>query len=121
MASCGVPAAVADAATGQAWQRVVDCEHPERPARLVPVSKPAQQASPTAGGHAAREEVRAGSTVDLWSSTAAGLHVKSVALETAPVGQPIHVRGVMGTTTLRGIVRGPSSVELAPAGWGEKQ
>ncbi|WP_446742367.1 hypothetical protein [Silvibacterium acidisoli] len=63
------------------------------------------------------EEVRAGTAVDLWSGTGAAIHVKSVALETAQVGQPIHVRGVLGTAALRGIVRGPGSVELAPAGW----
>jgi hypothetical protein len=120
-ATCGSPSVVTDAATGQGWQRILDCEHPEQPARLIPVSKSELHTLPAAAAHAAREEVRAGSTVNLWSGAGAVMHVKSVALENALVGQPVHVRGVMGSATLRGIVRGPGSVELTPAGWGEKR
>lgn len=120
---------VTDASTGQRWARVVDCDHPEWPAKLVPLGEAEKQevsAAGTAGSAApvsrpAPVVIHAGTTVNLWSHAVSGLHLTGVALETASFGQTIHVRGGLGAATLRGIVRGPDSVELLAPGWERKQ
>jgi hypothetical protein len=111
------------------WRVENDPAHPERPARLVevpwnlPVSTPGtknpagEPSRPAAEPHAPM--VRAGMRVTVWRRGAeAEIHIAGTALEGGNAGRIIRVRAGLSNAMLRGIVRGPGSVELLPGkGW----
>lgn len=132
VAALGTATLVRDWALHREWRMQLDQAHPERPARLVevPWNTPARavaerSAAKLQGNSAAAEElrpvpvVRAGMRVAVWRlSGEAEIHMAGTALETGGVGKIIRVRAGLRNATLRGIVRGPASVELVYGkGW----
>lgn len=114
---------LSDPALNRSWAVVVDCRHPGWPPRLQEARSPGESAgsmrvSPGTGqpnkpvAHAAIPAVQSGTRVELWSDGGSRIRLSGIAVESAKVGQPIHVRAGLGAVPLRGIVRGPHSVEL---------
>jgi hypothetical protein len=120
-----------DAELKLSWAAMVDCRHPEWPARLVIVDAVPDEhggrrnpggSMPADRAVTAPIRIASGSRVDVWRGGEQQIRLSGVAVESAMVGQPIHVRAGLGNTPLRGIVRGPHSVELTEenkAGWRE--
>ena len=117
---------VFDAALKRSWAVMIDCRHPNWPAQAVEVpSREAEAASMSAHAIQARSSrldaavIASGSRVELWQDGDASIRLTGVALESGKVGQSIRVRAGLGFKFLRGIVRGPHSVELAAiqTGW----
>ncbi len=120
-----------DAELKLSWAAMVDCRHPEWPARLVIVDAVPDERggrrNPVGGmpedrAAAAPIRIASGSRVDVWRVGEQQIRLSGVALESAMLGQLIHVRAGLGNAPLRGIVRGPHSVELAEenkTGWRE--
>jgi len=120
---------VFDAPLKRNWAIMIDCTHPNWPAQAIEV--------PSMEGEGLRMTARAthsdalllpapvivsGSPVELWRDGEASIRLAGVALESGVVGQSIRVRAGLGLKFLRGIVRGPHSVELAEdikTGWRE--
>jgi Chaperone for flagella basal body P-ring formation len=127
-ASCGVVTVKRDAVRDLQWAVVVDCEHPERPARLVPaVGKdvvPVRVVAAAVPVAVVKEiaplVVRAGETVRVWSNDGVvKMDTTGVAQESGGVGKRIRVRmlrqGMESTEVERfvtGVVAGPGSVEM---------
>lgn len=116
----------------RSWAVVVDCRHPERPPTLMPVkgrpSAPHRVSGRDVAGRggvpgnsSAKVWLRAGSPVRIWKNGAVRVQLSGTAVESAPMGAEVTVRGGGGGALLRGIVRGADSVELLPAvaGWRE--
>ncbi len=131
--TCGPGGTVRDWGLRLAWVVQQDCDHPERPARLleVPWSQPnapgAENGAKSGAGCAApgqsREkpstlpapEVRAGMRVTLWRrNETTEVHLDGTALGTARTGEAVAVKAGLHGATLRGTVRGPGRVELEP-------
>lgn len=118
------PAAVVrDWGLHRQWAVERDREHPAGPARLV--EEPWTAPRPASGkavaargaGRATAPVVRAGRRVSVWRrQDEAEIRMTGTALESGGLGEPIRVRAGWSNATLRGIVRGPDSVELAPRG-----
>ncbi len=118
---------VSDPALHRSWGVIVDCDHPDWPPHLVEVRRlevrPAGAVSGAMLGKQGKTEqipqsdtgapaVQSGSRVELWSDGAPRIRLSGIALESAPLGKSIHVRAGLGAVPLRGVVRGPHSVEL---------
>jgi len=114
---------VSDPALNRSWAVVVDCSHPGWPPHLIEVQYAGEgtTSTPTNPGmnppnepapRAVIPAIQSGSRVELWSDGAPRIRLSGIALESAPVGKSIHVRAGLGLIPLRGIVRGPHSVEL---------
>jgi hypothetical protein len=134
-AACGPGSTVRDWGLHLQWTVERDCNHPERPARLVEVpwtaagvavhvasgtaSDDAKKTSPrTASAPKAAQaapEVRAGMRVTLCRQDEnSAVRLSGTAMRTARTGETIPVRAGWRGTVLQGIVRGPSLVELLP-------
>ncbi|GGH14706.1 flagella basal body P-ring formation protein FlgA [Silvibacterium dinghuense] len=116
-----VEAVVHDATTRRDWLRMRDCAHPEWPAHLQldPIGQRLKEPLGYAEAKAlpAPIVVKAGMPVTVWQDGTAHIRLSGVAAQSAPIGGEIVVRLGSGWL-LRGVVRGPGSVELsAPAGW----
>ncbi|WP_263365857.1 flagella basal body P-ring formation protein FlgA [Edaphobacter bradus] len=107
----------------QQWRTTTDCEHPERPAqsRLIASSWTLARTNPTANlasKPTAPLVVRAGERVHLWGQEAnVRMEITGIAEESGAIGSFVHVRLTQPTAgvseqQLRGIVRGPSNVEM---------
>jgi hypothetical protein len=116
---------VVDRGSGARWATVMDCKHPEWPARMVllPASSSQVPAEAREVAVVARHHffVRAGEKVKLWSSDdLLRIEVDGIAEETKEEGQRIRVRLIqhMGSygqspeRQLMGVVRGSGDVEL---------
>ncbi len=127
--ACGPGGTVRDWGLRLAWVVQRDCDHPERPARLVevPWSEPAALGARSGAGCAApgrsREkssalpapEVRTGMRVTLWRrNETTDVRLDGIALGTARTGEAVAVKAGLHGGTLRGTVRGPGRVELEP-------
>lgn len=120
-----------DATLHRSWAVERDCDHPERPAWLAPMEGVADQTNPPTETTAlpaispaaeARVWVRGGSRVLVWRTSGdVQIQLTGVAVESAPLGAELAVRIGMQGAVIRGIVRGPDSVELVPASpqWGQ--
>lgn len=123
-----------DATLHRSWAMVRDCSHPERPAWLLPTDDAIPDAAMSQAGtvelqerpHAAYAKtgvwVRGGARVVLWRTSGdVQIQLTGIALESAPLGAELAVRIGMQGAVVRGIVRGPDSVELitAPLQWGQ--
>ena len=109
------------------WKVIIDCRHPDWPPRVIEVG-PALEALKTATRGtgdspvvaivstplALAPVIKVGSKVELWSETPVRLHLSGIALDTAGIGQRIHVRVRISGKRLDGVVRGPQSVQLMP-------
>lgn len=121
-AACGgATAPLRDWALHRQWRVVRDCDHPERPGRLVevPWSEPIAGRSTRSGQHNSSglpaPLVRPGMHVNLWQKNQEReIHLTGTAIEAGSAGEVIAVRAGLRGTTLHGIVRGPASVELMP-------
>ena len=127
-ASCGVVAVKHDAVRDLRWALVVDCEHPERPARWMPAGKDVAEMKTVAAVAApvvavqsvASLVVKAGDTVRVWSSGGVvRMETTGVAQENGAVGARIRVRmlrqgmeSVGEERFVTGVVAGPGSVEM---------
>jgi hypothetical protein len=126
-AACGSPARmVIDGGLHRQWVVVRDCEHPERPARLVEVpwsdaredSRPVVK--PTGSGPGATPDegapwVRPGMQVAVVGGSGdTAIHLQGVALEAGRGGETVLVRAGLRGAALRCIVCGPARVELLP-------
>jgi hypothetical protein len=116
---------VVDRGSGARWATVIDCKHPEWPARMVllpasssPVVAETREVAVVSRQHSL---VRAGEKVKLWSSDdLLRIEVDGVAEETKEEGQRIRVKLIqhMGSygqspeRQLMGVVRGSGDVEL---------
>ncbi len=116
---------VVDRGSGARWATVLDCKHPEWPARMVllpanssPVVGETREVAVASLQHSF---VRVGEKVKLWSSDdLLRIEVDGVAEETKEEGQRIRVRLIqhMGSygqspeRQLMGVVRGSGDVEL---------
>jgi hypothetical protein len=101
------------------WMVEQDCEHPERPARLVEVPWTVEMRASATGGKITDPrpvpEVRPGMMVTLCHrSDEADIHLRGTALGTARTGENVRVKTGLGSIPLDGIVRGPGLVELVP-------
>jgi hypothetical protein len=124
---------VEDAALGKRWAVVVDCAHPGHPASMVPApeasmaaAKGGTDASGTlkqntgAAMHSAWQDpgppqVAAGMKVTLWSrETHVEMRLSGTALAAARTGDTVRVRAGLEGSVLKGVVRGPASVEMLP-------
>ncbi|HZD50377.1 MAG TPA: flagella basal body P-ring formation protein FlgA, partial [Silvibacterium sp.] len=113
---------LSDPVLGRKWAVMVDCRHPGWPPRAVEVPlgllgtraemRPATDWPRAPRSRAATPAVESGARVELWSEGAASIHLSGVALDSASVGQEIRVRAGVNGKALRGVVRGPRSVEL---------
>lgn len=125
-AACGPGSTVRDWGLHLQWTVEQDCDHPERPARLVEVpwaaveegkrttSRTASFPKATRPAQAA-PEVRAGTRVTLCRRDENSvIHLSGTAMRTARMGETIPVRAGWRGTVLHGIVRGPALVELLP-------
>ncbi|HEX3472917.1 MAG TPA: hypothetical protein VHT28_17190 [Silvibacterium sp.] len=108
---------VFDATLKRSWAVMIDCRHPDWPAQAIEI-RPAVSTSPAASAALATAPrpsipvIRSGSPVELWQDGKAHIQLSGIAMESAIVGQSIQVRAGLGSSLLRGIVRGPHSVEL---------
>jgi hypothetical protein len=124
-----------DATLRLCWAVTVDCQHPERPAKLIPapsgVAQPAGlrsgAARPSAPaevipGRPAHDDVSrlplvvAGSSVELWKGGTVLIQLFGTAAQTAPLGRLVEVRLPGQPSLLHGIARGAHSVELTQGG-----
>jgi hypothetical protein len=103
----------------RSWAVMTDCRHPAWPAHAVEMQMNRGEmerllAAPAkAGGpQISAPIVASGSRIEVWRDGEARIRLSGIALEAAAMGQPIRVRAGLGSTPLRGIVRGPRSVEL---------
>ena len=115
-ASCNGPI-VRDWGLHLQWTVERDCEHPERPARLVEVPWKFESHSQRSGAEqGVREplpEVQSGMRVNLWrKSEEADIHLRGKALGAARTGESVWVKTEFGTIPVKGIVWGPGLVEL---------
>jgi hypothetical protein len=124
---------VFDPALRRSWAVMINCRHPGWPAQAVEIqsarlgverarTSPAAITTQIAVPQVAVPAIKFGSRVELWRDGAAHIRLSGIALESAIVGQPIRVRAGLGSNPLRGIVRGPHSVELTDdsrTGWRE--
>ncbi|MGH9586273.1 MAG: hypothetical protein ACRD3F_04940 [Acidobacteriaceae bacterium] len=124
-----------DASLHRDWEVLVDCEHPDAPARmeLVPFRKqtdPEQSSGVTHGltsqdmnaGRSSQVSIKAGEVVEVASAanSLTSISMRGVAMQTAFFGQRIRIRLSVGGHFVYGIVRGSHSVQLAAAampGW----
>lgn len=125
LAQCGNDRVLVDRGLHRQWRVQRDCTHPAWPARLVEV--PWREAAAKLGSSAAFSRakpgsvdgeaplpVRAGMQVTVVYRTGeAEIRLLGTALEGGPEGAGILVKAGLGAA-LRGIVRGPALVELAP-------
>jgi len=131
-----------DYTLGRTWTVLVSCGHPEMPRlaidpgapqsgeladrglaiagpALVPQTTEALSPSPSLRYASATPSpparpVLAGSRVRLWKQDSqVRIEMAGVALESGGIGVPVRVRMPVGGQVLRGVVRGPGSVELA--------
>lgn len=117
----GSPRVVRDPGLDRAWRVVEDCDHPERPARLVEAPWP-DAVRPERGGSEERRrtagrgpEVRAGMAVMVVSEEAESrVALRGTALSGGDRGTTVAVRAGLRGTIVRGRVRGPALVELVP-------
>jgi hypothetical protein len=118
-----------DASLNQDWAVLVDCNHPQAPARMKLASNTA--GNPHAAKRASAEHrlapiaIKAGTAVEVsnGADAFASIRLTGTAMETAFPGQPIRVRLSAGGRMVRGYVRGSHSVELAAEAkpsWGEQ-
>jgi hypothetical protein len=130
---------VYDASLKRDWEVLVDCEHPGAPARmkLAPegthitraasaarVEQGPKAAPPAANSQLAPVVIRTGADVEVSSApgSPARILLSGTAMEMGRAGQDIRVRINASGRFLRGVVRGPHSVELAAAAkpaWGK--
>lgn len=131
---------VYDASLQRDWEVLVDCDHPDAPARMELAPKGARTPGKSAacGADAAQSSkkpagrqrspqserlardsqppivLKAGAAVEVTSppNAPAQILLAGVAMQTALLGQPIRVRLSASGRFIRGIVRGPHSVEL---------
>jgi hypothetical protein len=108
-----------DAAVKRSWAVMIDCRHPEWPAEMVEVQPSTVRTKqilrsevPTLRPQLTSPSVASGSHVDLWRNGEVNIRLSGVATEAALFGEPIRVRVDVSGVFLRGIVRGPHSVEL---------
>jgi hypothetical protein len=120
-AACGGAATVRDFGLDRAWVVQRDCDHPERPGTLVeiPWSEPRDRSAAWQGASIAAPlappAVKGGMRVVLWQRRERALvQLSGTALGAARVGESVAVRVAWSGATVRGIVRGPDLVELAP-------
>lgn len=121
---------VYDASLREDWAVLVDCNHSAAPARmkLVPNtvgSAQATQRSKTLAAVRIQATIRAGVKAEIKSGTAvevlsganqpASILLSGTAMETAFFGQPIRVRLSASGNFVRGLVRGPHTVQLIAA------
>lgn len=111
---------ITDTILHRRWAVVMDCRHPERPwtlrevvwekkASAVTVRKTETEKS----GHG-RQLIPAGAKVRIWRNAGgASIELSGIALDTADLGQTIHVRTGPRGTVLEGKVSGAGSVELS--------
>ena len=133
-AGCGaehkvVVAVRRDSVSGSTWALMVDCEHPERPARMVLMADKSAAVGEVKGAVGVRSVrvetvapmvVRAGETVRLWSQDGVSrLETTGVAQESGAAGRRIRVRLLRqemqsdeAERFLTGVVDGPGSVEM---------
>ena len=136
---------VYDASLKRDWEVLVDCGHPGAPARmkLAPegvhrtlganaaratstalVEQETKHAQPAANSQPTPVVIRAGADVEVSSApgSPARILLSGTAMEMGRAGQDIRVRINASGRFLRGVVRGPHSVELAAAAkpaWGK--
>jgi Chaperone for flagella basal body P-ring formation len=122
-----------DVSLRQDWEVLVNCDHPEAPARmkLVPHMTWNTAAERVAAIQPsgipviiAQPAIKAGAAVEVSNSpgSPASIRLSGTAMQTAYRGQPIRVRLSANGTIVPGIVCGPHSVELAAAAkpsWGK--
>jgi hypothetical protein len=90
----------------RSWAVVIDCRHPGWPAQAVEVQSAGEEVRPVPAA------VHPGYRVELWSDEGTHIRLSGIALESAIIGQTVHVRAGLGAVPLLGIVRGSHSVEL---------
>lgn len=131
LAAGGRATVVRDWGLHREWRVERDQAHPERPEHLVeiPWSTPVRatgnadvakvRSRPATAGEQHAPVVRAGTRVTVWRrGEKAEVQMTGTALEGGSVGETILVRAGLRNAALRGIVRGPASVELVPGkGW----
>jgi hypothetical protein len=122
------PRVVRDAELARSWRLIVDCRHPEWPARMVATTDAAGRE--IAGGVKPRDSspavkapvmVRAGETVRVWRQDAmVRLETSGVAESGGEFGKPIRVRlirrdssGQVVEQHVNGLVDGLGSVEMS--------
>ncbi|MFT4111557.1 flagella basal body P-ring formation protein FlgA [Silvibacterium sp.] len=125
-----IEAVIHDAVLDRDWLRLRDCAHPEWPPRLR-LANDAERRMASASGIPVYESlglgldagplvVRAGMQVTVWRDGSARIRLAGTATQSARLGESIVVRCGTGWL-LRGIVRGPGSVELAtPSSWNQE-
>lgn len=118
-----------DAALHRDWEVLVDCRHPNAPARieLAPAKPQPTLKTQSAGSQAESREVnrrpavsvsiQAGAAVEVSNAAnaRASILLSGTAMQTALSGQVIRIRLKPSGRFVTGIVRGPHSVELATA------
>jgi hypothetical protein len=128
--ACGaMQRTVRDWGLHRAWVVVEDCAHPEKPARLREIvwtadagreadaHRPAVNRQKKSSASNRPPEVRAGMRVRVWKKSADGeMNLTGTALEGGRTGDRVRVGAGLGSTILRGIVRGPGLVELTVEG-----
>lgn len=123
-----------DASLHRDWKVLVDCDHPDAPARieLVPLAvqeqdkyenKPSKVQSADQGdakpdsahGIVVSALVKAGETVNVASDARGPVHIsmQGITMQTAFSGQKIRVRLSASGQFVSGVVRGPHRVELS--------
>ena len=134
---------VYDASLHSDWEVLVNCDHPDAPARmeLVPVGKESEHGE---SGHVAQDadskitnwnnasrrivapvSVRAGEVVEVSNAARASVSIsmRGIAMQTAFPGQKIRVRLTASGRFIYGVVRGPHLIELVAPGepsWGKR-
>jgi hypothetical protein len=103
----------------RSWVVMTDCLHPAWPAHAIETQMNRGEMerllvapAKADGSQISAPIVASGSRIEVWRDGGARIRLSGIALESAAVGQPIRVRAGLGSTPLRGIVRGPRSVEL---------
>ena len=130
---------VYDASLKRDWEVLVNCDHPGAPARMklapegahIPraanaasVEQEPRSLQPVTNSQPAPVVIRAGADVEVSSApgSPARILLSGTAMEMGRAGQEIRVRINASGRFLRGVVRGPHSVELAAAAkpvWGK--
>jgi Chaperone for flagella basal body P-ring formation len=115
-----------DVSLHQDWEVLVNCDHPEAPARMKLVPHMTWNTAAKRAGSIqpsgipviiAQPAIKAGAAVEVSNSpgSPASIRLSGTAMQSAYRGQPIRVRLRANGTIVPGIVSGPHSVELDAA------